>query len=413
MDRRSFLISAGSSTAFAFSAALGLPALAQIPKKPPRGGGPLDLASYGGGPDSPDNVEPFEQAFEHLVASGGGTLMISGPGRYRFSRGCRELGIAADIGIDVRWGPGVRFIGPDGLKTPLLRFRGSAGPERIGALQLFNPSIDVSQGAYTGNQPSAIHLFNLATVVIEHPRLFGGRTWTNAAVGGDSGIEPTNIGDFRCFGGSIEGFADAGIYWGGGNDPSPVDDGLRMLVEGTTVRHCQTGVIGKRNGHLGIVRDCHIEHCGIGVATAEAGRGQEQDSAQRLDIQGCNIKYSSFRGVEFRGKTIGKIVGNTIEDWGYTEDGETLLPRQNQRCAVFLNGSNDIDVSGNIIRMNDWPSNGHIGIVESNYLSQTGRLFVGGGNYGRENTFVNVSVPVVSGSTSLRRSLFHSLNQKR
>lgn len=364
MDRRSFLICAGSGAAFAAPTALGLPALA---------------------------------------------LMISEPGRYRFSRGCREFGIAVDI--DIRWGPGVHFVGPDGLTTPLLRFRGSAGPERIGALQLSYPHIDVSRGAYTGNQPSAIHLFNLATVAIERPRLFGGRTWTNAAIGGDSGIEPTNIGEFRCRGGSIEGFADAGIYWGGGNDLSPVDDGIRMLVEGTSFRHCQTGIIGKRNGHLGIVRDCYIEHCGIGIATAEAGRGQEQDSAQRLEVQGCTIKHSSFKGVEFRGKTTGKIIENTIEDWGYTENGKDLLPKPHQRCAIFLNGSSEVDVSGNIIRMVDWAPNDQIGILESNYSSQTGRLFVGGGNYGRDNTFVNVPVPTLSSSTNLRRSHFFPRTQ--
>lgn len=349
-------------------------------------------AAFGAEPGGvTDNLAPLDNAIAAVQASGAGKLLIP-RGEYFISEGMASRLLTADI--DIEFAPGARIVAGPALTAPIFDFTGASGTGMGDYRVTFErPDIDLSAADYTGNQPSGIQVKNLAQAYIYEPKGYGGATWTGATVGGDSFVEPINVGKFLMRGGLIEGFIDNGVYATGGNDDTDVDDGGTFEVYETTFKHCNNGIVGKRASGIVKAANCHFIDCNIGVVSADVAASQEVDTAKWMEITGNTFEFITARAIEFRGQTKGLATDNFIRNWGRTERVATTPTTIGTYApAILMNGASRVIVSDNRLQ-NDYTANLQIGIAVKNYTDGDSVLWTGGAISGGNNSMFGVPVP--------------------
>ncbi|CAK7257556.1 MULTISPECIES: hypothetical protein [unclassified Shinella] len=361
-----------------------------------------------------DNKAALEAAITEVAEKGGGALKF--PAGMYMSSGTPQSSQLFRGSIEIEWHPEATLRGTPGFEHPLISLYGGPGVNRHdGRITLNAPRIDCSRGNQTGGggarQPSAINLRNYRDVIINDPDLYGGQLYTNGGTGGDSGIEPINVWNFQCRGGRIRGFGDAGIYAGGGNDqsnPDP-DGGGTYLLDGTFIEHCAVGFVFKRRGYLATIQGASIYDCCYGVATADVGpEGGLADTGagQRLHVLGSYFKRCGETAIQITGGTKGRLVGNSIEDVGYSEIGAgTVVSLGLDRAFIVLNGSRNTQLSDNYLEMLDQAVTDQIGIKVKPYTDQGGVTWQAGAARGSGNTIRNVPRPFVDAGSSNTQSI--------
>lgn len=351
------------------------------------------------------NTAAWAAACAEIKAKGGGCIKVP-PGQYAFAAG--QTLFTMDCNVEIDFHPDALFVGLSSIGDPIISLAGASGTGRGAYKWVFNnPRIDQSLGANAGNQPSGIHLLNVREVIGYGGYFQGGADWeTSPTVGGDSALEPINTTEFKWDGGYFEGWIDAGLYAGGGNDLTTVDDGIRYDMINAYIKRCGQGITFKRSGNLLVASGNYIELCSIGITSADVGAGQEVKTGQRMVINDNTIKKTVGRAIGVRGQTVAEISDNWLEDWGYDTTGVTLgaaapsLGRQ----AILCQGGQKSNFVNNVFRMKDWVESSHVGILSTTYIDGDGTTWATGQHFGDGNKF-NCAIPVYDvGTTNVTAS---------
>lgn len=338
------------------------------------------------------NTAAWAAACAEIRAKGGGRIYVPA-GRYAFDAG--QVAFPMDCDLEIEFHPAARFAGKPGITSSLIRLKGAEGTARGDfRWQFHGVNIDMSQGAFAGNQPSGISPSNVRDIYGYGGHFYGGPGWEGSpTVGGDSGIEPINVGDFRWDGGRFHGWIDAGIYAGGGNDLGPADDGTRYAVSNALFIGCGQGITFKRAGTLLQASGNYFDLCSIGVTSADVGIGQEVRPGQRMEIHRNVFRKTTARAIGVRSDTLAHISGNLIEDWGYSGAGVLQPAAPAGRGAILFEGGVDGIVKDNVFRMKEWAESSHVGILVKGYTDANGTIWQAGRVSGDGNWF-NCSQPV-------------------
>lgn len=342
-----------------------------------------------GGTRTGNNSDRLQDVFAHLTERSGFKLKISKPGVYLFSDPKVVATLAGSLTIE--WAPGAVWKCDTDFDFPLIFARGTASVDGANEINFINPQIDMSLGD-PSIQPSAINITNFLRSEGTGGFLYGGAT--RALAKGDSGVETVNVKHFNWRGGVVHGFKDAGFYLGGANAAGPSDDGGLHSIIGVTIRQSGTAAVFKRDGYLMNVMGCLITDCDGGIATAEVGPGQDQNTGQYLQVLGNHMRKIRSAGLIFRGKTKGEAIGNHITDVGYEADGVTPVAA---RYFIGIQGASEINLSSNVCKMKDWTPTDQVGITISGITDQAGVVWVGGDCSGSGNRFDNIPVTFQEG----------------
>lgn len=347
------------------------------------------------------NHNAWAACVAELVAKGGGGIYIPA-GQYAYStQNLLDMFCNAEIEMH----PDAMFAGLAGMTTSLMRFRGASGSGRGAYKWTFNNlRLDQSLGTIA-NQPSGLSPMNVREIEGNGGYFEAGGGWESApTVGGDSGIEPINIADFKWKGGEFLNWNDAGIYIGGGNDQLAVDDGRRAIITEGFFSNCGQGITFKRAGNHLRVAGCWFELCAIGVTSSDVGIGQEVDTGQRMEVHNNDFKKITGRAIGIRSGTLADIRDNTIEDWGYNQAGNVLQAAPpTGRAAILFEGGIDSVVKDNIFRFKDWTENGHAGIMVKNWTDAESTVWPAGRISGAANDYA-CSLPVYELVTNVSAS---------
>lgn len=341
-----------------------------------------------------DILPALHGAIADLDAIGGGGIIIPYGSFGANPDGVKRL-VQNNLRIEMR--PGARIVGFEGFTQPIINLKGAestSGAPGSARLDLYNMTIDASRGNVGTPEavsPSAISPAAFASLLVDTPNLYGGPFYSDAGiVGGDSGISPVNIGRVVVRDGYIRGFRDAGVYGGGGNSLTAVDDGVSTLIQGTFFEHCSQGVVIKRDGRHHLVLGVTAIDCGYGVDTADVGAGQEQLTGELVEVRDCFIDRPRSAGIMFRGQTKGVASNNRIRDWGFEERGLGTAPNGVDRSAILIEGAFDADVSNNRMEFSDLTPVDQIGIRVRSYTTADGVFWAGGRVRAVGNSFFDV-----------------------
>lgn len=205
-------------------------------------------------------------------------------------------------------------------------------------------TFDARKGQFVDSKASAsgLSLIGLAGFDVERTHFYGADHWSQMR--GDSGVTFSNNGRgylTRC---RFNGWADIGVYGGGGaNADSEADDGEGAVIRDCEFTDCHIAVSNKRRGEVIDVVNCQIYGGRYGVNTYQV---KGIPAGRRNRIIGTDFHDVSVNPILLRECDDAQIIGNRIHGFGW-ESGQPVtdvVP-----VGIILEGSRDCIIAHNVI----------------------------------------------------------------
>lgn len=205
-------------------------------------------------------------------------------------------------------------------------------------------TFDARKGKFVDSQASAsgLSLIQLAGFDIDRTFFYGADHWAERK--GDSGISFNNCGRGYVSRARFKGWADIGVYGGGGADAgSDADDGDGATLDNCWFENCHIAVSNKRRGDTIDVIGGRIQGGRYGVTTYQVAG---IPAGQRVRIRDVDFRDVSIAPIILRECDDAQVMGNRIFGFGW-EDGHPItnvIP-----IAISLEGSRACQMTNNII----------------------------------------------------------------
>lgn len=167
----------------------------------------------------------------------------------------------------------------------------------------------------------------------------------------DSGLVPTRSSNGTILNNAFVGQGDAGIYAGGGSSLGVSDNGYGLFAAGNLFVRCNTGFTGKRMAFGFAVQGNTFWQCARG-ATLWHVTGL--NGASGMICENYFIG-SRERDIDIRRSAIFTVRGNVSQDIGYDLEGVAVTDEV--VASIYILGSSNGDISGNVAAYIDLPAN--------------------------------------------------------
>lgn len=289
----------------------------------------------------------------------------------------------ADIGAN----PILDFSGP-AAETYVFRWSGGV---------IDNSAVPYSAAAQSG---TCLALTRFYRVIIEGCSFLGDTDYTTALTNlhGDSGITAVDCRYVSITNNYFFAQPDLGIYGSGNSNAAASDDGGQYAIVGNHFAYCKSGISLKRQLGDVTISSNTFYRCEQGVLPLPTTDMSGTDrTGGPCSIIGNTFKFIAKTSIELRQGWGSTIVGNEIEDWGYTlSDTQSTLG-----CAIRILGASSNVVSSNVCRLKEWSNiNSHHQGLNINDETYDSTLYTPEDNLAIGNLFDGVEKGIVEVSGS-------------
>lgn len=339
-----------------------------------------------------DSSTAIINAFKRVLRDGGGRVFIPA-GTYKIAASVYPGIMPCDV--EVVFETGAKWVATSALQAPALKLYASATAVTSYNCKVIGANIDVSGATWLPSTQSATAIDTLYwdTNIIDGADLYGGEEPDNT--NSDSGWSPTANNVSIITNSTIRGFRDSGIYAGGDNTSGTTGDGLTLIVDNCTISRCSAALSLKRELTQAQITNNYIYECPSGVIPAEITTPSFTHPVRNMFIEGNIFKKILANAVRFRGISRGSCIDNVFDDWGYEYDGTGSAGVN--AYAVVIQGSSELDVSGNTFQLTDWPLDDHRAVLLGN-VTINSTLYTQGGHRFSNNIYRDLAYGIVEGS---------------
>lgn len=257
-------------------------------------------------------------------------------GRYRID----PLSHVLRADVRVRCSPQARFLyARPGQKRSLLTLRSN----RRWGFEWFGGAFDPQGGTYENAKASntGLSFIGVSRFLVDGTMFDGGSHWSAQST--DSGISFNNCGWGQILRCHFSGFADIGIYAGGGaNAESEEDDGEGAYIQACRFDGCMVAASNKRRGNALHLTGNRVYRGRYGFLTQQV---TGLPAGQRNHVIGNEFVDVTVAAVGLRQCEGAIVAENRIVDFGF--EGGRLV--NSQPMAVRLEGSRKCVVTANVI----------------------------------------------------------------
>ncbi len=113
-----------------------------------------------------------------------------------------------------------------------------------------------------------------------------------------------------------------------------------------------------------------------------------------MDLIANRFEFMGARGFDYHGGSTGKVIGNTLVDFGFLENGTTA---QSGAVGGLFAGSTKCDVKDNTIELRRWARSDQRGFVQVS-ATENGVAYAGGGHTFGGNVYRKLVTAVAEGA---------------
>lgn len=320
---------------------------------------PVSVKRFGAkGDGATDDSTAILNWLNYLIASGNSGYVPNGT--YYMAE---PLSVSVTGSIEVRASDNAIFKGASSISQNMILLLASQGTNETFHVTWRGGAFDLSGVTYSAStlSGSGLAIQYVWRCVIDGVKFFGLADYSQGGsnVGADTGLSVIDSQFVSITNCDFSGIRDTAMYVTGDSNVADNDnDGRDIVISGNHFNKCAAGVSVKRQFQRVLIDSNVFYYCLSGVAIVDTNVVTPDPSAGgRCIISNNSFAYSGRYAIDVQYSNVSGtlIVGNRIQDIGYSLDGVTPVSNP---AFILLEGASYNFIQGNWIGFQDWTTGG-------------------------------------------------------